>query len=167
MCEPHYVNFFFFFLWTSSIVYLFDFLTFDIFLTIWHLFDNLTSFWHFDISFNLNHLSPSQGYFWHLTSFLTIWHPFDNLTSFWHMSNVAHGQWGTWAMGHMFLTFWHLFKVKPPQLITGLFLAEMLEAKGFMTSLHWQTVSHTHCLECYTLCQELGIINRSWLAGVC
>ena len=61
MCEPHYVNLFF--LWTSSIVYVFDFLTFDIFLTIWHLFDNLTSFWHFDISFNLNHLSPSQGYF--------------------------------------------------------------------------------------------------------
>ena len=61
MCEPHYVNLFF--LWTSSIVYVFDFLTFDIFLTIWHLFDNLTSFWH--------------------------------------MSNVAHGRWGTWAMGHM------------------------------------------------------------------
>ena len=61
MCEPHYVNLFF--LWTSSIVYVFDFLTFDIFLTTWHLFDNLTSFWH--------------------------------------MSNLAHGQWGTWAMGHM------------------------------------------------------------------
>ena len=40
-----------YFLWTSSIVYVFDFLTFDIFLTIWHLFDNLTSFWHFDIFF--------------------------------------------------------------------------------------------------------------------
>ena len=61
MCEPHYVNLFF--LWTSSIVYVFDFLTFDIFLTTWHLFDNLTSFWH--------------------------------------MSNATHGQWGTWAMGHM------------------------------------------------------------------
>ena len=61
MCEPHYVNLFF--LWTSSIVYVFDFLTFDIFLTIWHFFDNLTSFWCFDISFNLNHLSSSQGYF--------------------------------------------------------------------------------------------------------
>ena len=45
MCEPHYVNLFF--LWTSSIVHVFDFLTFDIFLTTWHLFDNLTSF--FDI----------------------------------------------------------------------------------------------------------------------
>ena len=42
MCEPHYVNLFF--LWTSSIVHVFDFLTFDIFLTTWHLFDNLTSF---------------------------------------------------------------------------------------------------------------------------
>ena len=69
MCEPHYVNLFF--LWTSSIVYVFDFLTFDIFLTIWHLFDNLTSFWHFDISFNLNHLSPSQGYF--VPLFLFFW----------------------------------------------------------------------------------------------
>ena len=35
MCEPHYVNLFF--LWTSSIVCVFDFLTFDIFLTFWHL----------------------------------------------------------------------------------------------------------------------------------
>ena len=46
----------FIFLWTSSIVCVLDFLTFDIFLTFWHLIDILTSF-------NLNHLSPSQGYF--------------------------------------------------------------------------------------------------------
>ena len=38
---------------------MFDFLTFDIFLTNCHLFDILTSF-------NLNHLSPSQGYFLHV-----------------------------------------------------------------------------------------------------
>ena len=31
ICEPPYVNLFF--LWTSSIVHVFDFLTFDIFLT--------------------------------------------------------------------------------------------------------------------------------------
>ena len=31
MCEPHFVNFFF--VWTSSIVQVFDNLTFDIFLT--------------------------------------------------------------------------------------------------------------------------------------
>ena len=50
MCEPHYVNFF---LWTSSIV-MFDFLTFDIFLTSWHPFNNLTSFWHFDtLTYNM------------------------------------------------------------------------------------------------------------------
>ena len=55
----------YFFLWTSSIVCVFDFLTFDIFLTFWHLFDILTSFWHFDI-------------------FLTFWHLFDILT-FWHL----------------------------------------------------------------------------------
>ena len=53
MCEPHYVNLFF--LWTSSIVYVFDFLTFDIFLTFWHLFN---------IFFSLNHLSLSQDYFY-------------------------------------------------------------------------------------------------------
>ena len=70
MCEPHYVNLFF--LWTSSIVHVFDFLTFDIFLTNCHLFDILTSF-------NLNHLSPSQGYFfvliflWNGESYSPIW----------------------------------------------------------------------------------------------
>ena len=62
----------YYFLWTSFIVQRFDFLTF-VNLTIWHLFDILTSFdiltfcWHFDIFFNLNHLSPSQGYFWNST----------------------------------------------------------------------------------------------------
>ena len=37
-----------------------------------------------------------------------IWHLFDNLTSFYHLFNTSHifnflthGQWGTWAMGHM------------------------------------------------------------------
>ena len=70
MCEPHYVNLFF--LWTSSIVcvWLFD---------IWHLFDILTSFWHFDIFFNLNHLGPSQGHFlkFHLQfDHLTFWYNF-------------------------------------------------------------------------------------------
>ena len=45
ICEPHCVNLFFF--WTSSIVQVFDYLTFGIFLTTWHLFDNLTSFWYF------------------------------------------------------------------------------------------------------------------------
>ena len=69
VCEPHYVNLFF--LWTSSIVYVFDCLTFDIFLTIWHLFDNLTSFLQFDI-------------------FLTTWRLFDTWTMG-HMGNGAHG----------------------------------------------------------------------------
>ena len=35
ICEPHYVNLFF--LWTSSIVQMLVFITFDIFLTTWHL----------------------------------------------------------------------------------------------------------------------------------
>ena len=86
MCEPHYVNLFF--LWTSSIVHVFAFLTFDIFLTTWHLFDSLTCFWQLDI-------------------FLTydIWETG-------HMGNGTHGQRGImvnikdwdvvpWGMGHM------------------------------------------------------------------
>ena len=56
MCEPHYVNLLFF-LWTSSIVCMFDFLIFDIFLTTWHLFDILTH------QLNLNHLSPHRAIF--------------------------------------------------------------------------------------------------------
>ena len=40
ICEPHYVNLFF--LRTSSIVQMFDYLTFGIFLTTWHLL----TFWH-------------------------------------------------------------------------------------------------------------------------
>ena len=59
----------FIFLWTSSIVHVFDFLTFDIFLTTLHLFDNFTSFWQLDI-------------------FLTTWH------LFWHMGNGTHEQKG-------------------------------------------------------------------------
>ena len=43
MCEPHYV--YLFFLWTSSIVQMFDYLTFDIFLRTWHLFDIFLIFW--------------------------------------------------------------------------------------------------------------------------
>ena len=79
MCEPHYVNYFFFVnLLHSLCVWLFD---------IWHLFDNLISFWHLD-------------------SFLTTWH------LFWHMGNGKCGQMGImvntedtdgkpWGMGHM------------------------------------------------------------------
>ena len=74
ICKPYYVNLLFFVnLLHSPEIWLFWHLS------TWHLFDNLTSFWHFDIFltscwhfdifFNLNHLSPSQGYFWHLTSF--------------------------------------------------------------------------------------------------
>ena len=51
MCEPHYV--YLFFLWTSSIVQMFNYLTFDIFLTTWHLFDNLTSFWQLGHLFDI------------------------------------------------------------------------------------------------------------------
>ena len=64
ICEPHYVNFFF--LWTSSIVCMFDFLIFDIFLTTWHLFDILTH------QLNLNHLSPHRAIFYLWLLFLFI-----------------------------------------------------------------------------------------------
>ena len=57
ICEPHYLNLFF--LWTSSIVCMFDFLIFDILLTTWHLFDILTH------QLNLNHLSPHRAIFSH------------------------------------------------------------------------------------------------------
>ena len=55
ICKPHYFNLFF--LWTSSIVCMFDFWIFNIFLTTWHLFDILTH------QFNLNHLSPHRAIF--------------------------------------------------------------------------------------------------------
>ena len=54
ICEPHCIIF----LQTSCIVQMFDYLTFDIFLTTWHL---LT----FD-TYNLNHLSPHRAIFWEL-----------------------------------------------------------------------------------------------------
>ena len=56
MCEPHYVNLIFV---NSSTVHMFE--LFDI----WYLFENLTSFWQFNTwPYNLNCLSPSQGYFY-------------------------------------------------------------------------------------------------------
>ena len=81
----------FFFLWTSSIVHVFDFLTFDIFLTTWHLFNIflITS---------------------HIFNFLTHGHwgilvnTADRDEAPWgmgHMGDGAHGQWGTWTTGHM------------------------------------------------------------------
>ena len=75
----------FIFLWTSSIVCVW---LFDIWhlLTILHHFDNLTSFWQFDVFltfwhlFNLNHLSPSQGYFF-MGLVSELW-PFEKLAVF-------------------------------------------------------------------------------------
>ena len=57
MCEPHYVNLF---LWTSLIVQVFNFLTFDIFLV---FLKSLTSFWQLDIFLTFLHwlkLKPPQ-----------------------------------------------------------------------------------------------------------
>ena len=72
MCKPHYVNLFF--LWTSSIVHVFDFLT------TWHLFDNLTSF-----------LTYGQ---WEMSGKVVSW-----LILKIEMGHL--GGWGTWVVGHM------------------------------------------------------------------
>ena len=103
MCEPHYVNLFF--LWTSSIVHVFDFLTFDILLTTWHLFDSLTSFWQLDIFFDIcttghmgNGTHGQRGIMANIKGR-------DGVPSgMGHMGDGAHGQWGTWAIGHMIIT---------------------------------------------------------------
>ena len=83
MCEPHYVNLFF--LWTSSIVHVFDFLTFDIFLTAWHLFDNLTFFLTYgqQDTWAMGHMG--KGVSWLILKI--------------QMGYL--GGWGTWVMGHM------------------------------------------------------------------
>ena len=70
ICKPHYINLLLFVsllhspdIWLLTFDNLTSFWQFDIFLTFWHLFDMLISYWHFDIFFNFNHLSPSQSYF--------------------------------------------------------------------------------------------------------
>ena len=76
----------YFFLWTSSIVHVFDFLTFDIFLTTWHLFDSLTSFWQLDIFFDM----WAMGHMGKWVSWLI------------QKIEMGHlGGWGTWVMGQM------------------------------------------------------------------
>ena len=88
MCEPHYVNLFF--LWTSSIVYVFDFLTFDIFLTTWHLFYSLTSFWQLDIFLTYGQQDTwAMGHMGKGVSWLILKIEMEYL-----------GGWGTWAMRH-------------------------------------------------------------------
>ena len=79
MYEPHYVNLFF--LWTSSIVNVFDFLTFDIF------FDNLTSFWQLDIFLTTWHL------FWHRAN--------GKCEQMGIMVNTEDTDGAPWGMGHM------------------------------------------------------------------
>ena len=111
----------YFFLWTSSIVHVFDFLTFDIFLTTWHLFDSLTSFWQLDIFLicatghmgNGTHgqrgimcnIKDTDGVPWAMGR-MGNWAHDHNVGKWvswlilkiemWHL-----GRWGTWVMGHM------------------------------------------------------------------
>ena len=84
ICKPHYVNLFFRNLLHSPYFWLFDFWylfdNFDIFLTIWHLFDKLTHY------VNLLSLSdPDGGLGWWGTLVTE------------YMSNGACGQWGAWV----------------------------------------------------------------------
>ena len=58
ICEPHYVNLFFF--WTSSIVQVFDFLRFDIFFTTWHLL----TFWYITWTISAHHWLGVKQYMW-------------------------------------------------------------------------------------------------------
>ena len=81
MCEPHYVNLFF--LWTSSIVHVFDFLTFDIFLTTWHLF------WH------MRNRTHGQWDTWQRGIMVNIKDRDGVPLGMGHMGD------GAWAMGHM------------------------------------------------------------------
>ena len=83
----------YFFLWNSSIVHVFDFLTFDIFLTTWHLFDNLTSFltyghgqWDMGKGVSRLILKIEMGYLGEWGTWVMG-----------HMGNWAHGQLGTWS----------------------------------------------------------------------
>ena len=81
MCEPHYANLFFVNLLHSQCVWLFD-----IFLTTWHLFDNLTSFWQLDTFFDI----WAMGNVGKWVSWLILKIEMGHL-----------GGWGTRVMGHM------------------------------------------------------------------
>ena len=62
MCEPHCVNFVVNLLHSSNVWHLTSFWQFDIFFTSFWQFDIFLTFWQ--MTCNLNHLSPSQGYLW-------------------------------------------------------------------------------------------------------
>ena len=66
----------------SPCVWLFD---------IWHLFDNLTSFWQLDIFFDI----WAMGNVGKWVSWLIL------KIEMGHLGGWAHGWWGTWPMGHM------------------------------------------------------------------
>ena len=97
----------FIFLWTSSIVHVFDFLT------TWHLFDNLTSFWQLNIF--LGHMGNRTHGQWDMgkgVSWLILKIEMRYLGGMGHMGDGAHGQWGTWANDHNFLnTAWIFTKI--------------------------------------------------------
>ena len=95
-CEPHYVNLFFVNLLHSPCVWCFD---------IWHLFDNLTSFWQLDIFFDIwamGHMGNGIHGQWGIV--VNTEDRDEVPRGMGHMGDGAHGQWGTWAIGHMIIT---------------------------------------------------------------
>ena len=74
----------FIFLWTSSIVHVFDFLTFDIFLTTWHLFWHMGNGTLGQMGILVN-TEDRDGAPWGMG----------------HMGDGTHEQWHTWTIGHM------------------------------------------------------------------
>ena len=100
ICEPHYVNLYF--LWTSSIVHVFDFFTFDIFLRNWHLFHSFTSFWQLDIFLSYDIWTTGHmGNGTHGQRGIMVNIKAKHLVPYemGHMGHGAHGQWGSLQLG--------------------------------------------------------------------
>ena len=77
----------------SQCVWLFD---------IWHLFDNLTSFWQLDIFLDIWAWAMGHG---QMGIMVNIEDRDGVPWGMGHMGDGGHGQWGTWAIGHMIITF--------------------------------------------------------------
>ena len=91
----------YFFLWNFFIVNVFDFLTFNIFLTTWHLFDNLTSFLTYGQldTWAMEHMGKG-------VSWLILKIEMGNL-GWWGTTVMGHM--GNWAHGHNFVSTWGIF----------------------------------------------------------
>ena len=92
MCEPDYVNLFF--LWTSSIVHVFDFLTFDIFFDIWAI-GRMGNGTHGQRDIMIN-TADRDGAPWGMG------HMVKGISWLILQTEMGHlGEWNTWVIGHM------------------------------------------------------------------